>query len=214
VTRACRTALPACAVLALLAGVGGAPAARAGGGPLGIDHRFNYDDSGIWSRGNQNALMMVLLVGETGGALWEGGEERFGHTLWQSLDSTLIGGVSSEVLKRVFSRERPSKTANPNEWFKGGGNQSFPSGEVTTAAAVVTPLVLEYARDHPAVWALEAVPVYDAIARMKVRAHWQSDVIAGFVLGTAAGYYAHSREHPLVLAVMPHGIYVGLKKSW
>ena len=214
-TRVCRTALPACAVLALLlAGLCAAPAARAGGGPLGIDHRLTYDDSGIWSRGNQNALIAVLLVGEAGGALWEGGEDRFGHTLWQSVDSTLIGGVSSEVLKRVFSRERPSKTSNPNEWFKGGGNQSFPSGEVTTAAAVVTPLVLEYARDHPAVWALEAVPVYDAIARMKVRAHWQSDVIAGFLLGTAAGYYAHSRESPLVLSVMPHGIYVGLKKSW
>lgn len=214
-TRVCRTALPAYAVLALLlTALCVAPAARAGGGPLGIDHRLTYDDSGIWARRNQNALIAVLLVGEVGGALWEGGEERFGRTLWQSVDATLIGGVSSEVLKRVFSRERPSKTSNPNEWFKGGGNQSFPSGEVTTTAAVVTPLVLEYGREYPAVWALEALPVYDAIARMKVRAHWQSDVIAGFVLGTAIGYYAHSRDSPLVLSVMPHGIYVGLKKSW
>jgi len=48
-----------------------------------------------------------------------------------------------------------------------------------------------------------------------VRAHWQSDVIAGFVLGTGAGYFAHARGGtPLVLSVMPHGIYVGLKKKW
>jgi len=209
----CRTVLSAAGAL-LLALLGASPA-RAGGGPLGIDHRLSYDDSGIWARSNQNALIAVLLVGEVGGALWEGGEERFGRTLWQSIDATVIGGVSSEALKRVFSRERPDRTSDPNQWFKGGGNQSFPSGEVTTTSAVVTPLVLEYGREHPAVYALELLPVYDAIARMKVRAHWQSDVIAGFVLGTGAGYFAHARSGtPLVLSVMPHGIYLGLKKKW
>jgi len=29
---------------------------RAGGGPLGIDHRWNYDNSGIWKRSNQDLL--------------------------------------------------------------------------------------------------------------------------------------------------------------
>jgi undecaprenyl-diphosphatase len=150
-----------------------------------------------------------------GGAVWEGGEERFGRTLWQSIDASLLGGVSSGVLKYTFSRERPSQTADPNQWFAGHGAQSFPSGEVTLTSAVVTPLVLEYGHDHPQIYALELLPVYDAVARMKVRAHWQSDVIAGFALGTAAGYYAHARSGtPLVLSVMPHGIYVGLQKSW
>jgi undecaprenyl-diphosphatase len=79
----------------------------------------------------------------------------------------------------------------------------------------VTPLVLEYGHDHPQIYALELLPVYDAVARMKIRGHWQSDVIAGFALGTAAGYYAHARSGtPLVLSVMPHGIYVGLQHSW
>jgi membrane-associated phospholipid phosphatase len=206
----CRTVSSAALALLLAA-----PAARAGGGPFGIDHRLSYDNSGIWARSNQNALIAVLLVGEVGGAVWEGGEERFGRTLWQSIDATVIGGVSSVVLKRVFSRERPDQTSDPNRWFKGGGNQSFPSGEVTITSAVVTPLVLEYGREHPAVYALELLPVYDAIARMKVRAHWQSDVIAGFALGSAAGYFAHARGGtPLVLSVMPHAIYVGLKKQW
>jgi undecaprenyl-diphosphatase len=215
VPRTRRIALPARGAVALLcASLCAAPAARAGGGPLGVDTRLSYDNRGIWARSNQDALINVLLVGEVAGALWEGGEERFGRTLWQSIDATVIGAVSSEVLKFTFSRERPDKTSDPNQWFRGGGNQSFPSGEVTTVSAVVTPLVLQYGREYPAVWALEALPVYDAIARMKVRAHWQSDVIAGFALGSAAGYYAHSRSSPLVLSVMPHGIYVGLKKSW
>lgn len=208
-----------CAALAAaglwLIGVCASPPACAGGGPLGLDSRLTYDDSGIWARRYQDALIGALIVGELGGAVWEGGEERFGHTLWQSIDASLIGAVSSQVLKYTFSRERPSATADPNQWFAGHGAQSFPSGEVTLTSAVVTPLVLEYGRDHPQIYALELLPVYDAVARLKVRAHWQSDVIAGFALGTAAGYYAHARGGtPLVLSVMPHAIYVGLKKSW
>jgi membrane-associated phospholipid phosphatase len=56
--------------------------------------------------------------------------------------------------------------------------------------------------------------VYDAIARMKVQAHWQTDVLAGYALGTAAGYFAHARNNPFILSVLPHGFTVGLHKSW
>ena len=190
-------------------------AALAGGGPLGIDHRIGYDNSGMWARTYQNDLIAVLLAGEVGGGLWEGGEDRFGKTLWQSIDSTAIGGVTAEVLKYAFSRERPSTTSDPNQWFKGNGNQSFPSGEVTVVSSIVTPLVLEYRHDLPAVYALELLPVYDAIARMKVWGHWQSDVIAGFAIGTAAGLLAHGHEGtPWVLSAMPHGVYVGLKMKF
>jgi hypothetical protein len=204
-----------CTAVLVLATASAAPPAQAGGGPFGIDSRLSYDNSGIWARSNQDALIAVLLVGEAGGALWQGGEERFGRTLWQSIDATVIGAASSEALKLVFSRVRPNATSDPNQWFRGGGNQSFPSGEVSTTSAVVTPLVLEYGREHPAVYALELLPVYDAIARMKVRAHWQSDVIAGFALGSGVGYFVHARRGPpLVLSVMPHAIYVGLNKKW
>jgi membrane-associated phospholipid phosphatase len=203
------------AAAVLLVGLCKAPDACAGGGPLGIDYRLGYQNSGIWARSNQNALIAVLLAGEVGGALWEGGEDRIGRTLWQSVDASVVGGVSSTVLKYVFSRERPSATSDPNQWFKGHGNQSFPSGEVTLVSSVVTPFVLEYRKEYPAIYALELLPVYDAIARMKVRGHWQSDVIAGFALGTAAGYFAHARSGtPVVLSFMPHGIYVGLKKQF
>jgi len=192
-----------------------ATSAWAGGGPLGIDHRIGYDNSGIWARNNQNALIYLMLAGEFGGALWEGGEDRLGRTLWQSIDSTAMGGLTSEALKHLFSRERPSATSDPNEWFKGHGNQSFPSGEVTVVSAIVTPLVLEYRHDSPAVYALELLPVYDGIARMKVWGHWQSDVIAGFAIGTAAGLLAHAHTGtPWILGVMPRGIYVGLKKQF
>jgi membrane-associated phospholipid phosphatase len=64
------------------------------------------------------------------------------------------------------------------------------------------------------VYALELLPVYDAIARMRVRAHWHSDVLAGFALGSEAGYFAHSFQQPIFLGMLPHGFTVGLKSQF
>ncbi len=200
----------AAGILALLA----ASHSWAAGGPLGIDHRLGYDNSGIWKRSNQTTLLGLMVVGEIAGGLWEGGETRLGRTWWQAIDASLIAGVSAQVLKVAFTRERPNETDNPDAWFKGGSHASFPSGEVAAVSAIVTPFVLEYGDEHPAVWALEALPVYDAVARMKVWGHWQTDVLAGFALGTAAGWYAHGRNSPWVLSVRPNSVQVGFRKRW
>ena len=191
-------------------------ACLAGGGPLGIDHEWTYDDSGIWKRSNQEALEYGLIGFEVVGAVWEGGDDRFGRTLWQSIDASASSGVVALALKYAFSRVRPDESGgDPDLWFKGHGNQSFPSGEVTVVSSIVTPLVLEYRHDDPWVYALELLPVYDGIARMKVQAHWQSDVLAGFAIGTAAGWLIHSNPNaPFILQVMPHGIYVGIGKRF
>ena len=188
--------------------------AIAAGGPLGIDHRLGYDNSGIWKRGNQTGLLDLMIGTVVIGGLWEGGETRLGRTYWQSIDATFLGGASSMVLTDVSARSRPSQTDNPNQWLKGSGHYSFPSGEVTVTSAIVTPFVLEYGEDHPAAWALEALPAYDAVARMKVQAHWQTDVLAGYALGTASGYYTHGRNTPFVLSALPGGFMVGLRSRW
>jgi membrane-associated phospholipid phosphatase len=186
----------------------------AGGGPLGIDRVLTYDNSGIWKRSTQNVVLGVMVVGDIGAALWEGGETRIGKTLWQSVDSLLISTVAANGAKLVFTRARPDQTDDPNQWFKGGHHYSFPSGEVAAISGMVTPFILEYGTEHPAVWALELLPAYDAVARMKVHAHWQTDVLAGFAIGTAAGYYSHSRDSPWTLGVLPHGVTVGFHKQW
>jgi hypothetical protein len=193
-----------------------APAAFAGGGPFGIDHEWSYDNRGIWARPKQEVLEYAMIAFEVGGAVWEGGDSRFGHTLWQSVDSSVASGIVALALKYATSRVRPIDSGgDPNLWFKGHGNQSFPSGEVTLVSSGITPIVLEYRHDDPWVYALELLPVYDGIARMKVQAHWQSDVIAGFALGTGVGWLMHSHEGtPFVLSVLPHGFYIGLKKSF
>jgi PAP2 superfamily protein len=184
------------------------------GGPLGIDHKVEPDNDGIWLRPAQKVVLYTSVAAAVGGALWEGGETRLGKTLWQSIDATIGGTIAAEGMKRVFTRERPANTDDPNQWFKGGSNHSFPSGEVTTITAVITPLVLEYGREYPAVYALELLPLYDGISRVKTQSHWQSDVLAGFVLGTATGYLAHTLKQPLTLTVLPHGFAIGLKAKF
>ena len=183
----------------------------AGDGPLGIDHRLSYDNSGIWSRSNQKALRNAMIVTVAAGCLWEGGETRLGKTFWQSLDASLLAGGGASAMKRVFARKRPRDENDPDEWFQRRSYSSFPSGEVALTSAFVTPFVLEYHHEHPLVYGLELLPVYDGIARMKVHAHWQTDVLAGFALGALAGYYAHSREIPLTLVILPGRFAMGLK---
>lgn len=202
--------------LLLIALIVFAPVCFAGGGPLGIDNEWSYDNSGIWKRSNQLVLEYGILAFEVGGAVWEGGETRFGNTLWQSVDATASSGIVALAFKYAFSRVRPIDSGgDPNLWFKGHGNQSFPSGEVTEVSSVITPIVLEYGHDNPWVYGLELLPVYDGIARMKVQAHWQTDVLAGFALGTGAGWIMHSNPNtPYILSVLPHGFYIGLKKSF
>jgi membrane-associated phospholipid phosphatase len=196
-------------LLTLAITAGALPDARAAGGPIGIDQRLNYDDSGVWKRRNQLLLVDAAALVVVAGALWEGDQTRLGHTYWQSVDSVLIGSASAAALKLAFSRARPTQTDNPNDWFKGRGHNSFPSGEVAAMAAAVTPFVLEYGAEHPAVFALELLPAYVAVARVKVQAHWQSDVLAAFALGTAVGYYAHGRKSSLTVGVLPGGFSVG-----
>jgi PAP2 superfamily protein len=180
----------------------------------GIDHTVGEDNSGIWKRSNQQALMYALIGGEIAGAVWLGGEDRLGKTFWQAIDSSALGAVTSEAMKHIFTRSRPDQSSDPNLWFQGSNHYSFPSGEVTAGAAIVTPFVLEYGRDYPAVYALELLPAYQAIARVKVRAHWQTDVLAGFALGTGTGWLAHTRDSPVILSVLPHGFMVGLRAQF
>jgi acid phosphatase family membrane protein YuiD len=211
--RARENAAPLAAAGALLL-LGAAPGCRAG-----IDHLVTYDDSGIWKRSNQEIVEYGLIAAEIGGALWEGGESRLGTTFWTSIDSWVAAGLVAQVLKVSFSRVRPRDSGpppgDPNLWFQGHGNQSFPSGEVAAVSSIVTPFVLEYGHDHPAVYALELLPVYDAIARVKAQAHWQTDVLAGFALGTGTAWLIHrSPNSPFILKVMPHAIYVGIGKSF
>lgn len=192
----------------------GAATATAGGGPLGIDRAIGFDDSGIWARHNQMALAYGVIAVEAGGALILGANDPLGRTFWQTIDSSVASGIVAQAAKYAFGRERPSQGNGPDAWFKGRCCQSFPSGEVTLQAAFVTPIIVNERSGHPWVWALEALPAYDAVARMKSHAHWQTDVLAGFALGTGFGYLATKRETPFFVSILPGGVTAGIGASF
>jgi membrane-associated phospholipid phosphatase len=187
---------------------------HAGGGPLGIDSILPLDTNGIWERKYQVALENGVIAVEVVGALWLGNDDRLGHTFWQTLDSTAFSAVTAQLLKHGFGRARPYQGYGPDAWFKGSCCQSFPSGEVTLQASFVTPLIINYQKDDPWIWALAALPVYDAIARLKSQAHWQTDVIAGGLLGAGFGYWSTTRQTPVFVQILPRGVSVGISKRF
>jgi hypothetical protein len=192
----------------------GTTCAHAGGGPLGIDHEFAFDQSGIWARKYQTGLEFGVIAVEVGGGVWLGKDDELGHTFWQTLDASAISGIAAAALKRGFGRSRPEQGEGPDKWFRGSCCASFPSGEVTLQASFVTPLIVNYARERPWIWALELLPLYDSIARLKSQAHWQTDVLAGWALGTGVGYWATTRQTPLTVQILPHGLSIGLAKRF
>jgi membrane-associated phospholipid phosphatase len=178
-----------------------------------VDHRVPYNASGIWNPNAYSGAVAALTVAQLGGAVWEGAETRFGKTMWQGLDSQIIAGATATVGKAIFTRARPSTTDNPCLWFQGGSNDSFPSREAAVAAALVTPYVIEYGRENPAAFALLVLPLYVGMGRIRNQAHWQSDVIAGWAVGGLSGWYAHGRDVPITIELLPHGFAVGYKRA-
>ncbi|HQR10937.1 MAG TPA: phosphatase PAP2 family protein [Casimicrobiaceae bacterium] len=179
-----------------------------------IDHRVSYDASGVWNPNVYRGLMGALTIAQIGGAAWEGSETRFGKTMWQGIDSEVISGAAATAGKYIFTRVRPNVDDNPCLWFQGGSNYSFPSGEATVATSLVMPYILEYGSDYPATYFLAALPLYVGAGRIKNQAHWQTDVLAGWAVGALSGWYAHSREVPIFIGLLPHGAAVGLSKQF
>jgi PAP2 superfamily len=205
---------PAAAMICILAALLMPIGARAGGGPLGIDSEVPLDNDGIWSRRYQTALENGVIAVELAGALWLGNDDKLGHAFWQDIDSTVLSAAAAQLLKYGFSRARPDQGNDPNAFFKGHCCRSFPSGEVTLQAAFVTPLIVDYYKQSPWIWTLEVLPVYDAIARLKSQAHWQTDVIAGGLLGTGFGYWMTRFQTPLSVQILPGGVSLGFSKRF
>ncbi len=184
---------------------------RAAGGPFGIDHKVHDDNSCIWNRRNQNVLVYGTVLSVGAGAVWLGDNDRLGDTFWRSVDSTAAAVVGTHVLKRAFRRERPSQADNPNRFFKGRDADSFPSTEVATLSAAVTPLMVNYGHDHPAVYLLALLPAYDAVARVKTQRHWQSDVLIGAAIGTGLGIWSARRPTSWTLNLLPDRFQIGYR---
>ena len=179
-----------------------------------VHHRVSYDASGAWNPFVYRDIVSALTIAQIGGAIWEGAETRFGKTMWQGVDSEILADVAAMAGKYVFTRTRLIDANNPCCGSRASSNYSFPSGEASVAAALVTPYVLEFGRDYPAAYALLLLPLYVGAGRIKNQAHWQTDVVAGWAVGGLAGWYAHSRDVPIMIELLPRGFQIGYRKQF
>jgi hypothetical protein len=95
-------------------------------------------------------------------------------------------GVARPLWRSQCSTLSPSMRGNPRS-----STNALKTVIASAVSSIVTPFMLEYGHDYPAVYALELLPVYDAIARVKVQAHWQTDVLAGWALGSGTAWLIH-----------------------
>jgi hypothetical protein len=201
-------------VLTLLICVTSSLAVADSSGPLGMDHRLAFDDAALWSSGNLKAVEYGSALLVLGGAIYEGNESRLGKTFWKTVDAMLLGDVSAAAAKASFRRQRPIDGNDPGAFFKSSSDNGFPSGSMTHITAIVTPFILEYQKDTPAVWLLAALPAYVGLAKLKTQEHWQTDILAGAALGIGVGYFATRRDGAWSAHVLPDGFSVGYKKSF
>lgn len=131
--------------------------------------------------------------------------DRARETARLSLKSMLHAVVITQVLKRIFHRQRPFVENGVDQWFvdgKGKAYRSFPSGHTSTAWSVATVIAGMY-RDRPAVPVIcYSLAALVGISRMTENKHWASDVLVGAVLGYAVGRFV-LRKHNNRVDIMP-----------
>lgn len=108
--------------------------------------------------------------------------------------TVVLASVSSEILKALYGRERPSLVPHEIDVY----SHSFPSGHSTVSAATfLTAAVvlagLQPARGGKRLAFTTAILLVAAvgISRIYLGVHWPSDVLGGWALGAAWALAAH-----------------------
>ncbi len=172
-----------------------------------------YDASGAWNPNVYRGVVGALTVAEIGGAVWEGSETRFGKTLWQGVDSEIFGALGATAGKYIFTRVRPSTEDNPVPVVQGrlqlqlsraakrrSPPRSSPRTCSNTAASIRRPT-------RCCCCPSMSVRGESRTRRTGRRTCWRAGPSAG-----SPGWYAHSRDVPLTIELLPHGFQVGYRK--
>ncbi len=111
----------------------------------------------------------------------------------------LINAGITALVKNTVRRTRPyvySEYATMDEKMTKSARSSFPSGHTSQTASMCFLTARLYADYHPdsrwkpVVWGLAAtIPATAGILRMTSGKHFPSDVIVGYVIGAAVGYF-------------------------
>jgi len=112
------------------------------------------------------------------------------RTALLTIENVVITGIFTQVMKYSFQRHRPG-TGDPYDSWDGpgggGDHLAFPSGHVSLAFSIATPIAIEY-KDNlivpPLAYGLASLVGW---SRMNDNAHWASDVFIGASLGYFTG---------------------------
>ncbi len=125
----------------------------------------------------------------------------------------VMAAISSQVIKHLFHRHRPSQNTPPNPYlwegpYKGWDYTSFPSGH-TTAAFAIASLMQKVYKDKPWVGFLSySIATGVGLSRVYDNVHWPSDVLIGAALGYAIGqtvYNVMSDDSKLSMGISATG---------
>lgn len=143
------------------------------------------------------------------GLIWH--NDRAKLTALKGVEAFILAGISSQLIKHLTHRHRPSQNepSDPGLWegpFQGFDYTSFPSGHSAAAFAIATVVATSY---QETIW----VPILcyslatgAALSRVYDNEHWASDVVVGSALGFAIGQLVVRNESKLkVLPVSPTG---------
>ena len=100
----------------------------------GIDHVVTYDDSGIWSRSNQQALSYGAGAAVIAGSIFADSDSRLGRTFDRSMDAMVMTAMTTTAMKYAFSRERPDEVMGPETFLPAAGTRAFPAAKSRRSA--------------------------------------------------------------------------------
>ena len=135
------------------------------------------------------------------------------------VESFVISGVFTQVLKYATHRHTPDESGRYDKWDGpsfSSDRLSFPSGHAQTAFSIATVIASEY--DHAAVAPVAyGLAALTALSRVNDDCHWASDVLVGSLIGyfTAKAVVGlHRKKGPWGLTPARVGRGAGLAASY
>jgi membrane-associated phospholipid phosphatase len=163
---------------------------------------------GMFTRINETTLTLAGVAAYGVGRL--SGSNDLTDIAFHTTEAIVSASLASQLIRGPLGRSRPHVTNDKDQydfhWFKGFSEfnqRAFPSIHSGSGFAAATALVRETKIRRPGAVKFVAPVLYGlaltpGLSRMYLGQHWASDIFAGAVMGTFAGYKAvdYSHSHP------------------
>lgn len=149
----------------------------------------------FWGRSQNTWVILAILYF----GAWIIRHEVTRRIFWGALLSSALTGLITHILKFIFMRARPYNDLGPYHFFDVQGYmrdvrafQSFPSGDVATAAGAAAFLFFAARKSGGA--AFFAITILVMLSRMILDKHWPSDTVFSFWMGLAVAAFVWSYQ--------------------